>query len=97
MFDTNNIEKCFSVASFDIVYNHINVQIKSSNAAFYKYDNYELYLTDASTISFKQNGYTLSCINKVKGIYSLAKIKKDNDRILMKTNQIFCKLLLVIN
>ncbi|NOQ74871.1 MAG: hypothetical protein GQ574_22850 [Crocinitomix sp.] len=97
MRDTKKVEGCFSTKNFIIVYNYIDVQLKKSNTAFFKFNTYELYLIDLSTISLKLNGYTLSNINKAQGVFALAKREKDNDRMLIKTNQILCDLLLAAN
>lgn len=97
ILDTVKTESCFSKANFDSVYKYINVQIKKSNTTFSKYDNYELYLNDTTEISFKKDGYTLSKVIKEKGVFSLAKRKKDNEKILKETNEIFCKILLLID
>ncbi len=94
MLDTNKTENCFSSTNFDIIYLYINNHIKKKNNAFYKYGNYELYIIDATKISLKKNGYTLSSIVKERGVFSLAKRKEDHDPILKKTHQIFCELLI---
>ena len=86
---------CFSTVNFDRVYNYIDIQIKNRNTTIYRYDNYELYLNDTTEISLKKDGWTLSKIIKEKGVVSLAKRKRDNDRILKETNYIFCKILIL--
>lgn len=96
MFDIEKTENCFSKTNFDRVYKYVDDQIKKNNSTFYKYEKYELYLNGRSEISFKKDGYTLSNAIKERGIFSLAKRKQDNDKILKETNQIFCKILLLI-
>lgn len=95
MLDTEKTETCFSKTNFDSVYKYIDNQIKRSNTTFYKYENYELNIYDTSEIDLKKDGYTLSKVLKEKGIISLAKRKQDNDKIVKKTNQLFCKILLL--
>ena len=92
--DTNKTDPSFLITNFDLIYKYIDSQIKKSNLTFYKYANYDLYLTNAMTISVKQKGYTLSYITKDKGLFVLSKRKKDNDRMIIKTNQIYSELLL---
>ena len=97
-FGQTNREKtdnCFSESNFGCVYNFIDTQIKKNNSTFYKYDDYELHLTDTTEIALKKDGFTLSKILKDKGFVCLAKYKKDNKNILIKTNKVFCELLLL--
>ena len=88
-------DNCFSMSNFVCVYKFIDTQIKTSNSTFYKYDDYELHLTDTTEIALKKDGFTLSKILKDKGFVCLAKYKKDNKNILIKTNKVFCELLLL--
>ena len=46
MLNTNKTKSCFSIINFDIIYKYIDSQITRNDVAFYKYDCYELYLTD---------------------------------------------------
>ena len=94
MRDNKKVEGCFSTQNFKLVYNYVDAEIKISNSVFYKFSMYELYLIDSSTISLKLNGYELSKIDKSAGVIALAKRQKDNDRMVIKTNQILCDLLL---
>ncbi len=89
----DNTDTCFSKANFDKVYKHVDAQIKNEDTSFYKYESYELYLTDSRTIAFKKSGYTLAIITKEKGATSLAKNSKDNDKLIIKANQMFCDIL----
>ena len=93
-----NIEKstnetCFSKENFDTVYEFIKTQTRKSQGGFYLYDSTEIYISRIDELSFKKNGYTLSKINREKGIFSLAMLKNDNDKLTSKTNLLFCKLL----
>lgn len=89
-------ENCFSETNFDTVYQYIDAQIKESDESFYQHGKYELWLSDASEISLKKEGYTLSKIVRKKGIFSLAKSKKPNAKSTQKTHRIFCELLLMV-
>jgi len=91
--NTEKINTCFSKENFDRVYKYIDDNIKNENNIHYQYDNYELYLTSTTEISFNKDGYTLAKVAKEQGFVSLAKRKKDNDRILKEANQVFCKIL----
>lgn len=94
----DNIEKsenemCFTNKNFDTVYKFIKTQTIKNQSDFYLYDDIEIYINGVDELSFKKNGYTLSKINKERGIFSLAMYKVQNDKLVLKANDLFCKLL----
>jgi hypothetical protein len=89
----NSTESCFSETDFSIVYNYIEGQIDKGNKGFYEFDDYELYLKDPAEITLKQKGYTLARIIRGEGIFSLAIMQRDNERIVKKSGLIFHRIL----
>ena len=85
-------ETCFSEINFDSVYQFILNKTQKNISKVYVYEGYEIVLQDNSEIAFKQNGYTLSTVNKDFGIFAFPKLSRDNERITLKTNQLFCEL-----
>ena len=86
-------EMCFTNENFDTVYKFIKTQTIKNQSDFYLYDEIEIYINSIDELSLKKNGYTLSKINKKSGIFSLAMHKGQNDKLALKANQLFCKLL----
>ena len=84
---------CFSSANFDLVYHHIRKSIAKEKSAFYTCEKYQLHLGCAAEITIKQDGYTLAIISRETGIYSLAKVLSDNNRLVDVANELFCKVL----
>jgi hypothetical protein len=83
---------CFSKENFELVYQYINNQIKSNNINLYTIDEYKVSLEEnPKRIRLKRNEYTVALIYE-KGIYSLNKSKKGNERGVIEANQVFCKL-----
>ena len=94
---SNKVSNCFNTTNFEIVSEYLNTKIKCSNLSYYTFGRYELFMSDNNTISIKKNGWTLSKVTKEIGIKSLAILQRDNDKILIETNQIFCELLFAAN
>lgn len=88
-------DNCFSEINLNIVHNYIKQKISIGNTPYYKYEKYELYIDDKTTIYLKDKGYTLAVINKEKGIVSLAILQKNNERIVKTAAGIFCRILLM--
>ena len=86
-------EMCFTKKNFDTVCKFIKTQTIKNQSDFYTYDDIEIYISSIDELSFKKNGSTLAIINKEKGIFSLAMNKDQNDKLVSKANQLFCKLL----
>ena len=84
---------CFSNENFDTVYKFIKTQTLKNQSEFYLFDDTEIYINNTDELSFKKKGYTLSKINKERGIFSLAMHKGQNDKLVLKANELFCKLL----
>lgn len=80
---------------FDTIYKYIEMQIKANNASFYTYRSYQLYLKADNDlrIILKKDNYTLSGISREKGIFSLAKIERDNMKSISETNQLLLEIL----
>ena len=89
----DNAQTCFSEENLITVYNYLKNRISSRNKSFFEYSGYELYVYENTEIALKEKGYTLAKINKENGIISLSIFKASNDRIVKKTNQIFCEIL----
>ncbi|VXB49263.1 conserved hypothetical protein [Flavobacterium sp. 9AF] len=81
-------EACFSKVNFDKVFHYLE-----SNDSYVP-DDLEIVLIDSVTICIKKNGYTLSKIKRQSGIVSPLKYKPQNEKWTVKTNQIFCELVL---
>lgn len=92
--DTNN-ETCFSKTNFDSVHQFVLMKIKNSETKIYVYEGYELVLNGDSKIAFKQKGYTLFTVSKEFGICILPILSRDNERVKLKTNQLFCELVVL--
>lgn len=84
---------CFSATNFDLVYDYIRASIDKDNLSFYTHETYQLHLSCSAEITVKQNGYTLAVISRGKGIYSLAKVLSDNNKLVRTANRIFCEIL----
>jgi hypothetical protein len=84
---------CFSPANFDMVYNFVVQATRDAPNGYMLYKGYEIYAGEPSSLSFKDNGYTLARIDKNRAVFSLAKRQKDGEQIVKKINQIFCELL----
>ncbi len=91
---TNN-KTCFSKTNFDSVYQFVLMKTQKNNSKVYVYEGYELVLNSDSEIAFKQKGYTLSTVNKEFGIFAFPKFSIDNERVKLKTNQLFCELVVL--
>jgi len=92
-FNNKKDENCFSENNFEKVYQYINNEITAQELSFYIHDEYEIHLFDENEIKIKQNGWTLAIIRKEKGIFTLAKLKSDNEKQLIRANKIFCELI----
>ena len=84
---------CFSEANFEIVYAYVEKQVRQSDSGHYQMGDMELHLRGDNQIFLKKNNYTLAIIDRETGIYSLAKVLDDNNRLVKKANEIFCDLL----
>ena len=96
--ETKGLDKksCFTASNFDTVYTYIAIQIKNGNNSYFNLDGYEIYLTDESNIAVKkEKKYTVGTINKSKGIFSLAIMQKNNEKTVLKINELYCKILSV--
>lgn len=82
---------CFSISNFDVVYNYLGQHI-SSDTAFLKHEDHDVYIKEG-VIYIKKNQYTLSSIDREKGILALSKSIKDQQSILSESHRIFCDLL----
>ena len=94
--ETTRLDKksCFTTNNFDTVYTYISIQIKNGNKSHFNLDGYEIYLPDESSITIKnEKSYSLGSINKSKGIFSLAIKQKDNEKIVLQINELYCKIL----
>lgn len=92
----NKTASCFSEENFDIVYQYLEDQMKKEEVKKYPFDTYVLNIADNGQgleIRMKRDDYSLAIISKERGIYSLAKRLKDNNRLVHKANEIFCKIL----
>lgn len=49
-------DKCFSEINLNIVHNYLKQQISTGNTPYYKYDGYELYIDEKTTIFLKDKG-----------------------------------------
>ncbi|GAA0890675.1 hypothetical protein GCM10009122_03540 [Fulvivirga kasyanovii] len=87
------VNDCFSGANFDLVYDHIRKSISQGNLGFYTHETYQLHPGCSAEIAVKQDGYTLTVISRGKGIYSLAKVLSDNNKLVSTANRIFCEVL----
>jgi hypothetical protein len=86
------IDNCFSEEDFEMVCQYIDKQLAETDTAFFVFEDYEVYFDSAKKeISLKKEGYTHSKISP-KGIYSLNKSQKGNEKIVKKAKQLFCKL-----
>lgn len=92
--ETNN-ESCFSKSNFDSVCHFIQMKTHSNKTKGYIHGDWEIVVSDASDIFFKKKGYSLSKVNREMGIFSFPKLGPDNKRITLKTNQLFCELVLL--
>lgn len=88
-----NTASCFSEANFESVYKFLEDQIKIGNKEFFSFDDNKLYVEDGMQIVIKEENYTLAIIHKEHGISSLSKVLSDNQNLVKKAHQIFCKLL----
>ncbi len=89
----DNPGACFSPANFDIVYSFVEQAARAAATAYIQYKEYEIYIGEPASLSFKDNGYTLARIDKNRAVFSLAKRQKDAEQTVKKVNQIFCELL----
>ena len=95
MFSCSNNKKdesCFLETNFDVVYQYLNNKIALQELSFYTYDDCEIFLISDNEIKIMKNGWTMAVIRKEKGIFALAKLKSDNEKQLIKANEIFCQL-----
>lgn len=92
--ETNN-ESCFSKTNFDSVSRFIQIKMQSNKTKGYIHGDWEIVVSDGSDIFFKKKGYSLSKVNREMGIFSFPKLGPDNKRITLKTNQIFCELVVL--
>ena len=88
----NDTESCYSEENFETVYKFVEDQIKKSEENFYSFKSCQLFLMDGEVIAIKQKNWTESIIHREKGIYSLAKELKANQRHVKKAHEIFCEL-----
>ena len=83
---------CFSEANFYKVFQYIENQLAQTENVFFAFENYEIYPDKAKNkISLKRKNHTQSLINS-KGIYSLNKSQKGNEKMVNEINQLFCRL-----
>lgn len=92
--ETNN-ESCFSKSNFDSVCRFIQMKTQNNKTKGYIHGDWEIVVSDGSDIFFKKKGYSLSKVNREMGIFSFPKLSTDNKRITLKTNQIFCELVVL--
>ena len=85
-------EICFSETNFEIVYQYLDNKIATQDLTFYTCGNYKIHLISKNEIKIRNNGGTVAIVRKESGIFSLAKLKSDNERQLKKANEIFCQL-----
>lgn len=93
----SNAGNCFSESNLSIVHSYIKTQISKGNKPFYEFEGYELYAEENLVIALKDKGYTLARISKENGICSLAVYRKNNERIVKRTGEIFCSILKTAN
>ena len=92
--ETNN-ESCFSKTNFDSVSRFIKMKARSNKTKGYVHGDWEIVLSESSELFFKKKGYSLSKINREMGVFSFPKFDLDNKRITLKTNELFCELVLL--
>lgn len=83
---------CCSEANFETVYKFVEDQIKKGEEDFYSFQAYQLFLIDGEMIAIRQKNWTQSIIHREKGIYSLTKEFKANQKYVKKAHEIFCEL-----
>lgn len=88
-----NKNDCFSATNFNLVYQYISESMQQDSSAYYRYEKYQLHPGCAAEIAVKQDGYTLAIISRERGIYSLAKVLSDNNRLVSIANEMFCNIL----
>lgn len=88
-------EGCFSKTNFDSVSRFIQMKTQSNKTKGYVLGDWEIVVSDGSDIFFKKDGYSLSKVNREMGIFSFPKLGPDNKKITLKTNQLFCELVLL--
>ena len=86
---------CFSKTNFDSVSRFIQMKTQSNKTKSYVHGDWEIVLSESSELFFKKKGYSLSKINREMGIFSFPKLGPDNKQITLKTNQLFCELVLL--
>lgn len=89
----NRTAYCYSEENFEIVYKFIEDQIQKGEKEFYSFQGYQLFIIGGEMITIKQSDWSQSVIHKEKGIYSLAKSLKSNQKHVEKASAIFCKIL----
>ncbi|HEX8016190.1 MAG TPA: hypothetical protein VF465_13230 [Flavobacterium sp.] len=90
-----NNQLCFSKTNFDSVYQFILIKTQHNKTKEYIHGDWEIVVSDSSELLFKKKGYSLSKVNREWGIFSLQKLGPDNERITLKTNLLFCELVLL--
>jgi hypothetical protein len=95
MKSEKNNELCFSKTHFDSVYDFILMKTQQNKTKEYIHGDWEIVVSDSSELFFKKKGYSLSKVNRESGIFSFPKLDPDNERITLKTNQLFCELILL--
>ena len=95
MKSEKNNELCFSKTNFDNVFRFIQMKTEINKTKGYMHGDWEIVVSERSELFFKKNGYSLSKVNRELGIFSFPKLSSDNERIRLKTNQLFCELVLL--
>lgn len=95
MKSEKNNELCFSKTNFDNVFRFIQMKTESNKTKGYIHGDWEIVVSDNSELFFKKNGYSLSKVNRELEIFPFPKLSSDNERIILKTNQLFCELVLL--
>jgi hypothetical protein len=84
-------KSCFTMDNFDLVYEYIEIQNKTTNSNFQKYGEFEVLLRKDSLITLVK-GNSVTKIFRNKGIVPIQMYKPTSDKMKVDANHLFCEL-----